>query len=332
MSELRFNQISQEWVIIATDRAKRPQDFIKPAEERIVLPQYKPDCPFCPGNEAKTPRESFRLGDEKAWRVRVAANKFPALSPQEKQKRSLDGMFWSLSGYGVHEVIIEHPKHNMLIPLMSVNEVRDIIQTYKDRSQAIQQVPGIESIVIFKNHGAKAGTSLEHPHSQIIATPIIPPQLRKRITQAMQYFDQTGKCVFCQTLAEELRAGSRIVFESEHFVSFSPYAALSPFHLWIFPRRHDASFAGIAENEAGDLAGNLKDTLSRLYYGLDNPDLNVTIHSTPIHENSPDYFHWYISIIPRISNVAGFELGSGMFINTALPEQSAEFLRAVKSA
>ena len=195
-----------------------------------------------------------------------------------------------MDGFGIHEVIIEHPKHNMLIPLMNNEEAADVIRVYKNRYEAIQKVNNIEAIVIFKNHGIQAGTSLEHSHSQLIATPIVPPQLRNRLTQAMNHFDETGKCIFCQTLDEELRAQKRIVLETDKFVSFIPHAALSPFHLWIFPRRHEASFAGIDAYEIQDLAINLKDTLAKLYYGLDNPDLNITIHSTPIHERSIDYF------------------------------------------
>jgi len=332
MSELRYNLISQEWVIIATERAKRPRDFTKAKRGKIVLPEFKAECPFCPGNEDKTPEETFRLGDRSRWKVRVTYNKFPALSPLSNHDRISEGTLRSMDGFGIHEVIIEHPRHNMVIPLMAKEEVADIIKVYKSRYLAIQQINHIEAIVIFKNHGVQAGTSLEHSHSQLIATPIIPPQLRNRLTRAMNYFDETGKCIFCQMFDEELHAKKRIVLETDKFVSFIPYAALSPFHLWIFPRRHNASFVGIDDSEIQDLACNLKNTLAKLYYGLDNPDLNISIHSPPTHESGVDYFHWYISVIPRISKVAGFELGSGIFINVALPEESAEFLRNVKNA
>lgn len=331
MSELRYNQISREWVIIATERAKRPRDFSKVKKENKIIPEYKEDCPFCPGNEDKTPEETFRLGDTKAWKVRVTFNKFAALSPNEKKARKASEICRpiSISGFGIHEVIIEHPKHNMVIPLMSEEDVLNIIRTYKSRYLSIKVIEGIEEIVIFKNHGPQAGTSLEHSHSQLIATPVVSTQVRDRIAGAANYFDETGQCIFCATLREETRDKTRVILETNDFVSFLPYAAMSPFHIWIFPKRHAASFSDIREEEMRDLACNLKSTLARLYYGLDNPDLNFTIRSIPVNENGLKYFHWYISVIPRVTQPAGFELGTGMFINVGKPEESAEFLRNV---
>jgi len=331
MSELRYNIVTREWVIIATERAKRPKDFLKAAKEKKILPEYKQDCPFCPGNESKTPGETLRLGDEKNWKVRSVYNLFGALSPKDKPQRENNGIYLSMHGFGNHEVIIEHPCHNTMIPLMSNEEVEDIIRAYKNRYVSMQDDEGIEAIIIFKNHGPSAGTSLEHPHSQLVATPIVPPQIRSRVSAAMGYFDSTGYCVFCKTLEEELKAKSRIVFETDKFVSFMPYASNVPFMTWIFPRRHVPSFSGISDGEIKDLAINLKSTLQKLYFGLDNPDFNYTIRSMPVKEGGTEYLHWYLSIIPRLTQPAGFELGSGMFINTALPEESAEFLRQVKS-
>ncbi|MDP2941546.1 MAG: galactose-1-phosphate uridylyltransferase [Candidatus Omnitrophota bacterium] len=330
MSELRYNMISAEWVIIATERAKRPHDFIKAKKEKAPLPEYSPDCPFCLGNEAQTPDETFLLPGEAGWKVRAVVNKFGALSSRASQQRVNEGLYRSLNGFGSAEVIIEHPRHNTVLALMSQEEVENLIQAYRERYLALKKIKGIQAIVIFKNHGPSAGTSLEHPHSQVIATPIVPPQARDRLRQAVTFFDLVGSCVFCRILEEELKAKQRIILETEHFVAFMPYAALSPFHIWIFPRRHMPSFCGITDAEAKDLALNLKSTLAKLYYGLDNPDYNFTIRSTPVNEAGGDYFHWYISVIPRVSQPAGFELGSGMFINTALPEESAGFLRGVR--
>ncbi len=329
MSELRYNFISREWVIIATDRAKRPEEFAKNRIEKKILPEYREDCPFCPGNEDKTPEETFRLGDGHRWKVRAMYNKFAAFNPQDALERKSCNLSRCVSGFGVHEVIVEHPLHNMVIPRMSEEEVLDIIRAYKSRYLAIQGKKGIEQIVIFKNHGVAAGTSLEHPHSQLIAAPIVPPQVRDRIAQAVSYFDETGECIFCKTLAEELKAEVRVFLETEHFASFIPYAALSPFHTWIFPKRHAPSFDDIREEEMLDLARNLKVTLSKLYYGLDNPDLNYTIRSVPVHEKTQKHYHWHMSVIPRVTQPAGFELGSGIFINVALPEKSAQFLKDV---
>lgn len=330
MSELRYNIISREWVVISTERAKRPLDFKKAQREVKEIPPHRQDCPFCVGNEGDGSDETFRIGDKSGWKVRSIHNKFPAFSQKEKIRRVNDGVFRSITGYGVAEVIIESPRHNGIIALMSDEEVEDIIRAYKSRYISLMKEEGIEAIMIFRNHGPSAGTSLEHPHSQLIATPIVPPQTRNRIDAATRFFDNMGECVFCRTLQEELSAGKRIVLESEKFVSFVPYAGAMPFLTWIFPRRHMSSFADIDDQEAKDLARILKETLAKLYKGLNNPDFNYTIRSIPVKEDGGQYFHWYISIIPRITNPAGFELGSGIFINVSLPEESAEFLRQVK--
>lgn len=327
MSELRYNIISRDWVVIATERAKRPKDFIKHQTAAAGLPDRKDSCPFCPGNEGDRSDEIYCLGDKNNWKARVIYNKFPALSPKEEVTRGNDGIYHSISGYGVAEVIIEHPRHNLSIATMSDEEVEDVIKVYRERYLAVRRMKDIEAIIIFRNHGAGAGTSLEHPHSQLIATPVVPPLIRGRIEAATRFYDNTGSCIFCRTLEDELKSKKRIVLETEKFVAFMPYASAAPFSTWIFPRRHASCFADIDDAEVKDLAHNLRSTLAKLYSGLNNPDFNYTIRSAPVKERESEYFHWSISIIPRISQPAGFELGSGIFVNTALPEESAEFLR-----
>jgi UDPglucose--hexose-1-phosphate uridylyltransferase len=330
MSELRQNLISREWVIIATERAKRPDQFSKPKEQK-VLPPHVADCPFCTGNEQKfTPTETYRFSDEKGWKVRVIPNRFPALANEGERKRTLNGIYRTMTGVGIHEVIIEHPRHDFTTALMGQRDVADIIRAYRSRYQEVRKDPRIENIVIFKNHGESAGTSLEHPHSQLLATPIVPAQVRDRVQDAIHFFDDTGECVFCRTLKEELADRQRLVLESEHFVAFVPYASLSPFHLWIFPRRHASSFDAITDQEIDDLAYNLQAVLAKLYNGLNNPDYNYCIRAVPTDERETEYFHWYVSIVPKVTKAAGFEIGSGMFVNTALPEASAKFLREIK--
>ncbi|MGC9524309.1 MAG: galactose-1-phosphate uridylyltransferase [Limnospira sp.] len=331
MTELRQNLVTRDWVIIATERAKRPHEFAPPDGKRTRPPKYRQDCPFCPGNEDLTgSAETLRLADDRGWRVRVVGNKYPALSNVGERIRQADGIFRSLSGVGYHEVIIEHPRHDLTTALMPPQDIADILRIYRQRYTELRDDPRVETIIIFKNHGRGAGTSLEHPHSQIAALPIVPYQWRDRAKEAVRYYDDTGGCLFCRTLKDELKAGDRIIYEGEYFVAFIPYAALSPFHTWIFPRRHASSFDEITDEEIEDLAITLKTVLSQLYFGLNNPDFNYTIRSIPTAEQRTDYFHWYIAIIPRVSLTAGFELGSGMFINTSLPEESAEFLRSVK--
>lgn len=331
MTELRQNLITRDWVIIATERAKRPDEFSKPEMSLPPIPHYRSNCPFCAGNEPLTGgREMLRLSNDLEWRVRVVSNKYPALSPDGERVRETEGIFRALSGFGFHEVVIEHPRHDLTMALMEIEDLANIIRVYRKRYADIRLDSRVETIIIFKNHGRSAGTSLEHPHSQIAAIPIVPYQWRDRAREAIRYYDDTGECIFCRTLAEELQAKERIIFTSEHFVAFIPYAALSPFHTWIFPRRHASSFDEITEVEILDLAKTLKTVLAKLYYGLNNPDYNYTIRSIPTAEQRTDYSHWYIALIPRVSLSAGFELGSGMYINTALPEESAAFLRSIE--
>jgi UDPglucose--hexose-1-phosphate uridylyltransferase len=328
MPELRLNLITREWVIIATERAKRPDEF-KQKSFKKNIPPFDETCPFCPGNEHRTPGEIMRYPEGNNWKARVVPNKFPALSHDDKRERMNDGLKHLVTGAGIHEVIVESPLHNSCLALMSLEDITDIIRTYRTRFDEIYQDPRIEHVIIFKNHGNAAGTSLVHPHSQIIGTPVTPIVVRNRIEEGIRYFDNTGECLICATLNDELSDARRIIFASEHFVTFIPYAALSPFHTWIFPRRHCASFGTITEEESADLALNLKTLFTKFYNGLEDPDYNYVIRSEHPKECDSEYFHWYLSIVPRIVQTAGFELGSGMYINTSVPEKSAEFLRNV---
>jgi len=331
MPELRLNVITRDWVIIATERAQRPHQFVRERKHHPV-PEYDRMCPFCPGNEHQTIGETYRITEGGRWKVRVVQNRYPALSTVGERIRGGGGLFRSLNGVGFHEVIIEHPRHDLTTALMSVQDTEAIIRAYKHRYAAIRQDSRIETIIIYKNHGESAGTSLMHPHSQLAATPVVPVQVRGRIAEAMRYFDEHGTCIFCRVLDEELSAGERIIVESKHFVAFIPYAALSPFHTWIYPRRHGSSFDDILDDEISDLSSVLQTVLAKLYQGLNNPDYNYSIRSIPTDERTTDYFHWYLTVIPRVTRTAGFEYGSGMFINTSLPEESADFLRKVETS
>lgn len=329
MPHLRQNIITRDWVIIASERTSRPNDFGTGRKPTPHPNAYEPDCPFCPGNERLTHKELFRVTKDDHWQVRVVDNKFPALSPDGERVRTMEGIHRSMTGVGMHEVIVEHPRHNLTPALYSDSEVTAVLMTYRERYKTVRKDPRVEAIIIFKNHGEKAGTSLIHPHSQLAATPVVPNQIRSRVEEAIRFFDDTGECVFCRTLREELLARERIVVETDHFVAFIPYAALSPFHMWIFPRRHMSSFENTFDGEIEDLSRNLRLVLAKLYHGLGDPDYNYSIRSIPTRSGHNDYFHWYLTIIPRISRTAGFELGSGMFINAAVPENSAEYLRSI---
>ncbi|HXX64199.1 MAG TPA: galactose-1-phosphate uridylyltransferase [Bacteroidota bacterium] len=330
MPELRQNIITREWVIIAKERAMRPHEFVRAKAHAAPLPAHDPHCPFCTGNEAMTVGETYREECDGGWKVRVVTNKFPALSSEGDRVRNIDGVFRSMTGVGFHEVVIEHPRHDLSPARYTPEELRRVLTAFRARYTTLKNDPRIEAIIIFKNHGESAGTSLQHPHSQIAATPIVPTQIRHRLDEAIRFFDETGLCVFCTTLGYEVNQRQRIIQESDSFVAFIPYAALSPFHLWIFPKRHESSFDEISDDETADLAVMLQAILAKIHYGLNDPDYNFSIRSIPAHEGHREYFHWYVTIIPRIARTAGFEIGSGMYINVALPEESAEFLRNVK--
>ena len=327
MPEIRHNIITREWVIIATERAKRPEQFAKENLRRQHVAAYVATCPFCPGNEHLTPPESYRLEKNGAWQVRVVPNKFAALDATAELSRRLEGIKRTVSGAGIHEVIIETPDHSKTMALLSEAEFAQVMETYQRRYNAITADPRVAHATLFKNHGERAGTSLEHPHSQIVGTPIIPPQVRTRMETALRFYDETGECIFCSVMADELLDQIRIVAQSEHFVAFIPYAALTPFSMWIFPLHHTASFSEATEAELGDLARLLRTVLRKVHFGLANPDYNLSIRTPPPEARGLRYYHWYVSMIPRVTRIAGFEIGSGMFINVALPEKTAEFMR-----
>ena len=329
MPELRQNIATKEWVIIAVERAKRPEDFVQPDRPLTdARPEWEDDCPFCPGNE-ELDLEVMRIPEHGPWQLRSVRNKYPALQLEGKRMRTFEGVRRQISGVGYHEVLVESPKHNTCPGLESAVEVSLMLEAFKIRGREITQDQRIEQVIYFKNHGDGAGTSLAHPHTQLIGLPIVPYSIRARTEEARRYFDDTGRCVYCSMLSDELNDGQRLVTKSKYFVSFVPYAALSPFHIWILPRRHESNFLNATAHELADLGALLQRVLGKLYVGLRDPDYNYVIRSAPVHDLGPDYLHWYVTIIPRVTRSAGFELGSGMFINVALPETSAAFLRAV---
>ena len=318
-------------MIIATERAKRPEE-LKVKREPKPVPNYVQTCPFCPGNEALAPPEVWRTPPiaEGNWRVRVMPNKFAALSREGEPTRKIVRSKRTINGVGFHDVIVETPDHSLTTALLTDAQVADILRAYKARFEAVSADPRVAHVIIFKNHGIAAGTSLEHPHSQMVASPVISSQVRGRLHEALRHFDEYGECIFCQTLQEDLADPDRVVVASEHFVALEPFASPTPFCTHITPRRHMASFGAVSQPEIEDLARVLRSVLAKLYHGLDNPDFNYTIRTAPAESAGVTYYHWYLSIIPRLTRVAGFELGSGMFINTMLPEAAAEFLRNVK--
>jgi UDPglucose--hexose-1-phosphate uridylyltransferase len=334
MPEIRQDVTTKEWVIFSKERAKRPDDFKRtfaPTEHRSFLA----NCPFCPGNETMTVGEIYRQpvpvgGGGSDWGLRVVPNLFPALVSDGSLNRVIEGtLFHRLDGVGRHEVVIESPIHNRFLFDMEDEEVLAVVNAYRERFAQLRKDNRFKLILIFKNHGIGAGTSLEHPHSQIIATPVVPGHVRNKYEVATAYFDDTERCIYCDAVHEEISLGRRIILATEAFVAFHPFASRSPFETWIAPRRHRSSFGRIDDEEANDFARVLRIVLRKLYIGLENPDFNYIIHSAPLADEDKAYYLWHMQILPRLTNSAGFELGSGMSINTALPEETAEFMRNV---
>ena len=327
MPEFRQNIATREWVIIATERAKRPEQFVKAAHESVLdRPAHDPKCPFCPGNE-ELDLERLRLPNDEHWQVRVVANRFPALQEQSEISPSFERVGHALSGVGYHEVVVESRQHNTCPALESVKEVELTLRANQMRGEAIMQDTRIVQLVYFKNHGLSAGASLLHPHTQILALPIVPHSIEDRLATARRYYEANHECVFCRILAEEEQSGRRIIVQNEHFISFIPYAAASPFHCWIVPRHYRPCFMTASLIEVQVPAQVPHDILRRLFFGLGDPDYNYVIRTAPRFEQEANHLHWYLSIVPRVVRQAGFEIGSGMYINTALPEESARFLR-----
>src|SRR6266571_4177071 len=299
MPELRYNVITHDWVIIATERAKRPEEFAKKKDKK-VLPVHVPTCPFCPGNEKMTPPETYVVSDTTlrqsslrpssgpaagsatGWRVRVTPNKFAALAYEGARERCIQGVRRTVSGVGIHEVIVETPDHSNTTARRSDREMEILIQTYLNRFKAASADPRVEQVTLFKNHGEAAGTSLEHPHSQLIGTPVITSQLRERLINSLRHYDEYGECIFCRLQEVELNEGVRVVYETPHFVALVQFAALTPFSILIMPRRHMACFSEINDAELADLAHNLRVTLAKLYHGLNDPDFNYVVRTAPI--------------------------------------------------
>lgn len=328
MSEFRQDPTTREWVLLAPERAIRPDEFAQ--DEPRTTPERDPNCPFCPGNEQRTPEEeTFRIATAAGWQVRVVTNKYPALTATGSPIRRHRGtLFTAVDGIGIHEVIVETPNHTRPLAEMETAEVQNVLIAYRERYNALRQDSRIKLILIFRNQGKRAGTSLAHPHSQLLATPLVPPPIRRKHDVARAYYDDTGRCIYCDLRQVEVDAGERLVFQSEHFTVLQPFAPQAPYETWILPNRHVPAYGDVADEELPDLAIVLRDTLRALTAQVQHLDFNYVIQTAPVGEAHLHYYLWHVQIIPRLTTVAGFELGSGISICTALPEETARQLRA----
>jgi len=326
--ELRKDPIVGRWVIISTERRARPSDFaaepVRPAEG---------ECVFCPGSEHKTPPEILAgrgpgsPANGGGWSYRVVANKYPALRIEGDLDPAGEGLFDRMNGIGAHEVVIEAPSHAASLATLPSDAVADVLVAFRERIVDLKKDPRFQYVLVFKNHGDAAGASLGHPHSQLIATPIIPIMVAEELGGGGQYYRMKERCVWCDVVRQERRDGRRLVLESNGFVVITPFAPRFPFETWILPTRHQAAYEDSEGPVLRALAEVLGDLLHRQNALLHDPPFNFMLHTAPLRNGQPESFHWHLEVIPKLTKIAGFEWGSGFFINPVPPEDAAEALR-----
>ncbi|MBM3712313.1 MAG: DUF4931 domain-containing protein [Actinobacteria bacterium] len=333
MPEYRKDIILDEWVIIATERAKRPENF---KEEKVRVPASKIEvCPFDEGNESMTPPEILRVDSggnivdkNSDWQIRVVPNKFPALIPYTSPTSSKYGVYMVMDGFGLHEVVIHSPEHITNISQLNEFELKLLIDVYVRRIKDIKNDKRIESVIIMLNQGREAGASLEHSHSQIFALPMSPPVLEKEIYGTKRYFKNNLRCAMCDLLEFEAKEDKRVVFHDKNFYIIQPFASRNPFETWIVPKRHSPNFENVLPDEKDSFAHCLKLVLDFFHYELNDPHFNYYIHTGPLQYMAAGHFHWHFELIPKLSIKAGFEIATGIDICITTPEYTAEFIKA----
>lgn len=331
MPELRQDPVTRRWVAIATERAKRPHTFTRAAK---VEAQAGAACPFCPGHEAETPPEvmAYRApGTEPntpGWEVRVVPNLYPAFGPVAGDLNpQAVGPYTAMNALGVHEVLIATPEHYKDIGDLPLDTVQRIVSGYVDRYRAHQDNPVVQYILIINNVGREAGASREHPHAQLFGIPLIPTAVAEELSGLESYRGAKGTCAYCDIVRYEQQVGARIIYENDQFLVFAPYASRVPFESWVMPKAHWPFFERMGSDEQRQFGDALRALVAKLRQGLNEPPFNYFIHTTPCHDDLSGTYHWHLELLPKLSIAAGFELGTGVMINTVLPEQAAEFLR-----
>lgn len=335
MSELRRDPVMGRWVIIAPERAGRPDLTALATAERKPAP-----CVFCGGQEERDPTEIYAIRpagtarNTPGWQVRVLPNKFPVLRIEGKLVREGVGMFDMLSGVGAHEVIVETPDHTLELADLPETQIANVIRAYRERMHDLGGDDRFKYVLIFKNQGYQAGATMSHAHSQLIATPVTPKRVKEELVGAQRYYDFKRRCVFCDIIKQETRlTRERLVFENDTFLALSPFAARVPYETWIMPKQHNCDFVAISQPEYAGLAEALKTVLLKMRTALNDPPFNYLIHTAPFRRPRAGYwatiqfdYHWHLEIIPRLTRPAGFEEGSGFYINPVTPEEAAETL------
>lgn len=331
MPEIRRDPILGRWVIIATERARRPADLARaPDITKRGL------CPFDPGQEDKTPPEVYVSGrpatspaNSPGWKVRVVPNRYPALMIEGDLEREANGIYDRMNGIGAHEIIIETPHHDKDLGNLTDADVTEVLFAFKARIIDLRNDMRFRYILLFKNHGSTAGATLEHAHSQLIALPVVPRHVQEEIEGSRRHFEHRERCIFCDIVMQERKERSRLIMENEEFVVFAPWAPRSPFETWIVPKRHESNFEAESKERLALGAQALRSTLKRLGAALGEPAYNFILHSNPLRDPPSPWYHWHIEVMPALTRVAGFEWGSGFYINPVPPEEAAEFLRLV---
>lgn len=332
MPELRKDPVTGRWVVIAPDRQKRPNDFR--IERASVLGAE--NCPFCPGHESMTPPEVLAYrpdggpADSGGWEVRVVPNKIPALCLDGAPGRQTEGLFEQMNGVGAHEVIIESPEHSKTLAMMSEPEIERVLWAYRERMNDLKRDRRLRYILIFKNQGPSAGATLAHTHSQLIGLPIVPDYMRDEIEGARRHFSEKRCCLFCDIIRQEAADGRRVVHENGEVIALSPWAPRFPYETWLLPKMHGARFEDAPRQQYEGLARMIKSVLMRIDRALERPDYNLLIHSLPFSEQAADLYHWHVEILPKLTRTAGFEWGTGFYINTTSPEEATRTLRTVE--
>ncbi len=328
MPQLRKDPVTSRWIIVNVEKPL--------AKELVKLRPHEKSsktCPFCPGNELMTPPEiavypkKGAAKGQSGWQVRVIPNKFPALQIEESTEKAAVGIYEKVGGFGAHEVIIENPDHAREIADAPAEEVELVLRAYRDRCLDLQKDTRFKYILIFKNYGADAGASLEHPHSQLIALPVVPSRVQGEVKGASRHFEYTERCIFCDILKQESTSKKLTVFDGEDWVAMAPFASRLPFETWILPKSHQSSYSLVSDDQLKSLALTVKTTLLKMKKALKDPPFNFMIHTLPLQAKEGNSFHWHLEIIPHLTEVSGFELGTGFYLNATPPELAAEVLR-----
>jgi UDPglucose--hexose-1-phosphate uridylyltransferase len=328
-TEIRLDPITGRSVVIDLTPSKPRSDF----EPEPAPRNWKPEpCPFCEGQEELTGHEllAWREGtpaNSPGWAVRVVPNRVPLLRIEATNGPRVNGVLTSHEGLGAHEVVIETPRHDEPLHALSTDAICRVLWAWRTRLQDLKRDARFVSAIVFKNHGRASGARMDHSHSQILTSPFLPPQVDDKVRGAAGHFKQTGRCIFCDIIEQELKQKLRTVSDTGPIIAIAPYASRLPFETWLLPRDHQARFEDASDAALGAMAAVLKETLERINWALEDPAYNLALHTAPFHGEQDDSFHWHLEILPRVTRVSGLEWGSGLTRNPMPPEAAAKWLR-----